>query len=196
MIGPLVLCGVLLDTEVLDRLKELGVKDSKRLSRSVRKRLFGEIQQIADAVFTKVITPAEIDRENINLLELRATVEAIRYTSPDVVYLDVPAHPRGIPKYMRTLELLLEKDGISAELVGDNGADRKFMPVSAASVVAKVKRDLHIDELKERYGDFGSGYPSDTRTISFLRALKDKGEMPEIVRKKWKIRALSHPRQP
>jgi ribonuclease HII len=47
-------------------------------------------------------------------------------------------------------------------------------------------RDSIIEELKKNYGDFGSGYPSDTRTTEFLREwIKDKKKAPLIARKSW-----------
>ena len=89
VIGPLVLCGVLVEDGSLETLKELGVKDSKQLRPSARERLSEEIRSLSDRVFTRAITPEEIDSGNINHLELHATVEAIRNTRPDVVYIDV-----------------------------------------------------------------------------------------------------------
>ena len=47
--------------------------------------------------------------------------------------------------------------------------------VSAASIIAKVTRDQEIKKLKQEYNvEFGSGYPSDPRTKSFLEANHDK----------------------
>ncbi|MHA1951397.1 MAG: ribonuclease HII, partial [Candidatus Thorarchaeota archaeon] len=58
--------------------------------------------------------------------------------------------------------------------------------VSAASILAKVERDRIIDEMHKEYGDFGSGYPSDPKTIGFVRSLIEKGQpLPPIVRKSW-----------
>lgn len=52
--------------------------------------------------------------------------------------------------------------------------------------MAKVRRDRKIEELKERYGDTGSGYPSDDRTVQFLeRWMEKNSELPDCVRKTW-----------
>jgi ribonuclease HII len=52
--------------------------------------------------------------------------------------------------------------------------------------VAKVERDKAIKLLHEEFGDFGSGYPSDPKTIEFVRGfLSDTGELPSIVRHSW-----------
>jgi len=57
--------------------------------------------------------------------------------------------------------------------------------VAAASIVAKVVRDRLIDLLKREVGDFGSGYPSDPRTVEFVK----RGLVPsECIRHSWKVR--------
>ncbi len=72
-------------------------------------------------------------------------------------------------------------------IVSEHKADRNYVAVSAASIIAKVERDREISFLEEIYGDFGSGYPSDERTIDFLRHLVDASEeYPDFVRKSWK----------
>jgi ribonuclease HII len=186
VIGPLVLCGALFDARHLDTLREMGVTDSKLLKPGVRETLSGEIHALADRIFLKRITPMEIDAENINQLELKATAEAIQSTKPDRAQIDVPAHPAGIPGYMRRLQGLLRgPDAPRTELVGANGADRKFVAVSAASIVAKVERDRHIKALQETFGNIGTGYPSDERTVTFLRLLMERGPMPDFVRTRW-----------
>ncbi|MCD6083220.1 ribonuclease HII, partial [Candidatus Aerophobetes bacterium] len=59
--------------------------------------------------------------------------------------------------------------------------------VGAASILAKVERDRRIAQLERRYGSFGSGYPSDKRTIDFLReCFRRYGDFPPIVRRRWK----------
>ena len=45
------------------------------------------------------------------------------------------------------------------------------MVVSAASIVAKVVRDREITKLAKKYGEIGSGYPSDPVTIRWLYRL-------------------------
>jgi ribonuclease HII len=73
------------------------------------------------------------------------------------------------------------------EVVSEHKADRNYAVVSAASIVAKVERDREIAELAKTLGDFGSGYPSDPRTISFLKQCCEKlEEYPDFVRKSWK----------
>jgi ribonuclease HII len=59
--------------------------------------------------------------------------------------------------------------------------------VAAASIVAKVERDRHVDDLRAEYGEVGSGYPSDPTTRTFLRDyVRDHGELPACARTSWK----------
>ncbi len=73
----------------------------------------------------------------------------------------------------------------SPDIVSVHHAEDLFPAVAAASIIAKVTRDRIIDELRRKYGDFGSGYPSDPKTVEFLKGVVKSGEVPEIVRKTW-----------
>ncbi len=67
-------------------------------------------------------------------------------------------------------------------------ADAIYPIVSAASIIAKVRRDELIEELKKEWGvDLGSGYPSDPKTRDFLVKWGKEhcGEFPSIVRHSW-----------
>ncbi|PIU63796.1 MAG: hypothetical protein COS84_09240 [Armatimonadetes bacterium CG07_land_8_20_14_0_80_40_9] len=189
-------------------MESLGLKDSKELTPQRREGFISPINNIATKVIVKKIPPRRIDQENINLIELKVAVEIIQETIPDVVYLDVPTHPRGIKNYIKSLKYLLSCElsgvrprgvgrddpsgrlygGSDPVIIGENKADKKYPLVSAASIVAKVERDKILKEIKEKYGDLGSGYPSDKKTIAFLRRVKEEGKTPSIVRKKWKVK--------
>jgi ribonuclease HII len=58
--------------------------------------------------------------------------------------------------------------------------------VSAASIIAKTERDAVISKLHEKYGDFGSGYPTDPKSIAFLQKLiQNNEELPFFIRRSW-----------
>ena len=72
------------------------------------------------------------------------------------------------------------------ELIVENFADKNYPIVGAASIIAKTVRDQRIEELKLKYGDFGSGYPSDPVCKQFLEKwIKTNRFVPSFVRKKW-----------
>lgn len=191
VIGPMVMCGFLIKDKNIKKLEKLNIKDSKALTARQRESLVELIKEVGEAVILKVISSKDIDKDNINLLELRTTVEIIKETLPSTLFLDVPTNPAGVRNYRKYLSYLLKKESLSVgKIYAENKADEKFIVVSAASILAKVKRDAIIEELKQKYGDFGSGYPSDKKTILFLKKLEEKGEILPIVRKKWKIKEL------
>jgi len=73
------------------------------------------------------------------------------------------------------------------EVEAAHKADELYPIVSAASIIAKVERDSEIEKLKKSFGDFGSGYASDERTIKFLNEyLRKYKKFPPFVRKSWK----------
>lgn len=217
VIGPMVMCGFLVGDEGVIKLEELQVKDSKALTPKRREEFAGVLRDIGGRVILKIIPPSEIDEFNINLLELKYTAEIIKESGnpfqdssngssssnglhgrsveafPEAVYLDAPVHPSGIKNYKSRLNDLLEKEDLTVKKIyAENKADVKFSVVSAASIMAKVRRDAEIDELRKEFGDFGSGYPGDPKTISFLKHLRERGDIIPIVRKKWKIKALTN----
>lgn len=56
-----------------------------------------------------------------------------------------------------------------------------------ASIIAKVRRDEAVESLRTEWGDFGSGYITDERTMDFLREWRrSHDEYPPIVRLSWK----------
>ena len=72
-------------------------------------------------------------------------------------------------------------------LISEHKADRKYPIVSAASIMAKVRRDAAISALWGEYGHFGSGYVTDPNTIRFLKEWRRTHDYyPPIVRKSWK----------
>ncbi|MEM4480329.1 MAG: ribonuclease HII [Candidatus Bathyarchaeia archaeon] len=190
VIGPLVIAGILVDSEDVPKLVRLGVKDSKLLSPNRREALAAEIKRIAKKHVVVKLSPAEIDRvvmtgmklHRLNWLEAQAMARVIELLHPDIAYVDASDVLEE-----RFKQQILEFLPFKIEIVSEHKADRKYPVVSAASIIAKVERDHEIAELKAKYGDFGCGYPTDPKTIEFLRrCLKTFKEYPEFVRRSWK----------
>lgn len=170
----------------------IGVKDSKQLTPSGRSRLYRLIVSKAPCVRHIVVEPGEIDeyvnRGLLNELEANKMSELIKSCSGITrVYVDSPdPDPNRFKGFINVK---------GVELIVLNHADETIPLVSAASIVAKVIRDTIINKLKETYGDFGSGYPSDPRTISALRKWINNGTLPPIVRRSWRtVRRMSNMR--
>lgn len=186
VIGPMVLCGVLIREKDILKLKEIGIKDSKLLKPKKREELSKKIKEIAKGIMIKRISPKMIDRYNLNFLELKNMAKIIEKLRPNILYFDCPVNQKGIEKYCEDLKNLLKKKNIFLQIIGENKADKKYEVVSAASIVAKVERDRIIKNLRKKYGDFGSGYPADKKTIEFLK--KYYHHCLPIIRKKWRIK--------
>ncbi|RLI24472.1 MAG: ribonuclease HII [Candidatus Hecatellales archaeon] len=190
IIGPLVLAGVLHPEDKMEELKELGVKDSKRLTPTRRAKLAELIKSSVKAYHVVEIPPSEIDEKvgsgvkfrRLNFLEAKAAAEIIARLRPRVAYLDSCDVDAG--RFAWQVSSLLP---FKVKIVSEHGADAKYPIVAAASILAKVHRDQVIARLREAYGDFGSGYPSDPKTRSFLESwFKAHGSYPAFVRRTWK----------
>ena len=63
--------------------------------------------------------------------------------------------------------------------------DSKEYSIAAASILAKVTRDKAIIKLQKDH-KLGSGYPSDSVTVTFVKKYyKKHHKMPNFVRKSW-----------
>jgi ribonuclease HII len=185
VLGKMVLCGVLFDERTAERLKAAGVRDSKLLSPKRREALAELILNQAIGCEVIELSSEEIDalREKINLNELEAMkfAQILERLRPNVAYID-STDPNPLKFRERIIKYLRSKP----ELIVENFADRKYAVVAAAAVVAKVRRDQQINELSRKYGNLGSGYSSDPRTIEFLRRwVRREGKLPPFARKSW-----------
>ncbi|MEM5860904.1 MAG: ribonuclease HII [Candidatus Aenigmatarchaeota archaeon] len=185
VIGPLVICGVLIEESKIEFLKE--AKDSKLLSPKRREKLEKKIKEVVKDFAVIKISSEEIDKlrseKNLNNIEIENMQKIINLFNPDVVIIDSPE--KNVKKFERKIREKIKNNNI--EIICENYADRKYKVVSAASIIAKVERDREIEKIKKEYKiDFGSGYPSDERTIKFLEnIIKNEKELPKFIRKSW-----------
>jgi ribonuclease HII len=184
VIGPLIIAGVMIHE---GKEGELGaVKDSKLLTHKKRIELNHLIQEHSEFKIIEV-SPKEIDESldsenklmNLKWVEAHKNAEIINELEPDVVIIDCP-HP--VPKkyedYVR--KLLKNKD---IKMIVEHKADVNYPVCSAASIIAKVKREEEMDKIKKKYGDTGPGYPANAQTQKFIKENWDKH--PEIFRHSW-----------
>jgi len=178
LVGPLVIAIVVGDSDVLLRA---GVRDSKSLSPGARERVFARVLEVAECVNYIVVEPYIVDmyasRGLLNVLEIDYTAKLLATCPANVYYVDSPdVKPE---RYGSALSMATGR-----RIVALNKGER-VPQVAAASIVAKVVRDRLIDLLKREVGDFGSGYPSDPRTVEFVK----RGLVPsECIRHSWKVR--------
>lgn len=185
VIGPLFLAAFLMSEEdhLIDRLNDWGVRDSKLLLSRRRDILARQLKKVAAGYKIARIPPRLLDKFSLNELEAKFSAGLINRFSPHRVYLDAPASGKGIRRYCSSVASLCSAP---PRLVGANKMDDTNVLVAAASILAKSAREQYIRMLKKKFGDFGSGYPSDSKTIKWLAAWKrSRGEWPGIVRRKW-----------
>ncbi len=194
LIGPMVVCGITAEEGVIEKLRDIGVKDSKMLTYARREELYGNIKEIlqkesrVSSIMPISISSCKIDDNkknsvNLNMVEAKAMAQIINMIGGDEIYIDaLTVNPK---KYQRFVETYLKSDGF--KIFAENKADEKYTIVGAASIIAKVERDRAIEKIKEMENfDFGVGYPHDERTIDFVdQLIKKRKRLPSYVRKTW-----------
>jgi ribonuclease HII len=193
IIGPLVIAGVLMDEEKVPELAPMGVKDSKLLRPESRSCLAGKIRDIALKISYDELSPSQIDEvvlkarklQKLNFLEAKSMAKVIADLKPEAVWVD--ASDVKPERYARQILDELPASMKRTVLVSEHKADRRYPIVSAASIMAKVRRDAAISALWREYGNFGSGYVTDPVTMEFLKEWRRKhNDYPPIVRRSWK----------
>ena len=185
VIGPLIITGVTVDEKNEIKLKELGVKDSKKLTKKKREELYPKIIKKVKSYRIIEIWPKEIDDAlmsnhlNLNWLEARKTTEIINELKPDKAFIDSPSPNKvAYANYLR--KFLKNKD---IELVVEHKAE-KYPVVAAASIISKVYGDKIIEKLQKKFDmPMGPGYSSNEVTQKFVKENWDRH--PELFRKSW-----------
>lgn len=181
------MAGISVSKKSISEMIDKGIKDSKLLTPKKRQILFGHVVSIAESICICRINIEDIDfhvfRNNLNILEAEAMAITISNMKSDKTYVDsCDVNPS---RYQRTISSFLKRN--STKLISMHHADKLNAVVSGASIIAKVIRDSEITKIRVKYGDIGSGYPSDKRTIEFVREwFRQKNEIPPFARKSWK----------
>ena len=191
VIGPMVLAGCLIDEKAEAELKKIGVRDSKQLTPKRREFFEKQIKEKSRGYETVLIYPEEIDNKNAEGLKLNE-LEAIAFAKiinklnkgdeKIKVIIDCPS--TSINKWRDFLRTKI-KDLSNLEVCCEHKADRNHIAVSAASIIAKNTREREVAKLREKYGEIGSGYPSDPTTKKFLANNAKRHSNKGIFRKTW-----------
>ena len=151
--------------------------DSKILKPAVREALEPQIQALALAWAVGYAEAAEIDRLGI----LKATHLAAQRALSQL---------RVAPQALLTDYLHLEREWLeylsrhasqspNAPFACPPKADRDSPTVAAASILAKVARDRHMDALEEQYPGYGFAQHKGYGTAPHLQALQQMGPCAE-----------------
>lgn len=186
VLGPMCVAGLLVDENKLDRMVKLGVKDSKKLTPKKREDLFVEINKLADNIFILEVSPGQIDglRKVMTMNEIMVAcyVKVLEELRPERVFVDaadVIANRFG--------DNIKKKYSGDMNIISEHNADEKYPIVSAASILAKVRRDELVRKIEKNVGiEIGSGYPADPKTVKFLEDwVREHGTLPDFARSSW-----------
>ncbi|AZI14675.1 ribonuclease HII [Avibacterium paragallinarum] len=171
LVGAVVTAAVILDPN--NPIE--GLTDSKKLSHKKRLALAEEIKQKAKAWALGRAEPEEIDELNIlhaTMLAMQRAVNQLNIT-PHFVLVD----GNRIPQLAMPAQAVVKGDSLVAE-------------ISAASILAKVARDLEMEELDKHYPQYAfaqhKGYP----TKLHLEKLAEHGPLPQHRRSFAPVRKL------
>lgn len=140
-----------------------GVNDSKQVDHDDRLAVCRLILSRARAAAVGVVEPGTIDRINILRASKLAMLHAVEdlQVRPEVLLLDAV-----------TLEQL---DMPQVPLIG---GDRRSVSIAAASIVAKVYRDLLMESYHERYPVYDFKHNRGYATEAHMAALRTYGPSP------------------
>jgi len=187
VIGSMFVAGLVIDEEKLFDLAAMGVRDSKQLPPERRETIARKIALIADDQYILEVTAAVIDElravMTMNDLMVRSFAQVLRQL-PSATMAILDAADVDAERFAKRVR---KASGTTIEIQAEHKADQNHPVVSAASILAKVRRDQSVRELERSMNCIiGSGYPSDPRTIEFLgRWLKEHKDLPPCVRHTW-----------
>lgn len=154
--GPVFSAAVILNKNINTK----DIKDSKKTS--FKKRIILSEYIKKNSTFAiGFATVKEIDRINIlnaSLLSMQRALGKLK-NNPSLVYIDGPFAPKNLKIKCKTV------------IKGDE----KFKCIAAASIVAKVARDLFMIKLAKKYTEYGWNKNFGYGTAYHLLALKKYG---------------------
>ena len=159
--GPVVAAALILP-DVIDRVRDPWIDkiaDSKKLSPEVREYLAPLIEKWAVKSAVGVASVEEIDRLNIHHACHLAMIRAVEEIKPDHILID----GKFIPKEFQKVATAIIK------------GDDKCLSIAAASILAKVWRDRHMQELDRRYPGYELAAHKGYSTPAHQKALKKLG---------------------
>lgn len=147
------------------------INDSKQLSAKKREKLFDEIYQNAIAVGVGIVDATKIDEINIYEATKVAMKEAINNLKHD---------------YDLILTDAMKLIGLGKPVIDIIKGDAKALPIAAASIIAKVTRDKLMNELDNKYPNYGFKKHKGYGTKLHLDALDKFGPIKGIHRFSYK----------
>jgi ribonuclease HII len=166
LLGPLYAAAVILDPSK----PVAGVDDSKKLTPRDRESLAAQIRECALGFQVVAISAQEVDALNVYEASRQAMLRALRALEPP-------------PDFVLTDAMPLSQDEGSPALRIPYRAiihgDARSVSIAAASILAKVARDKHLEDLDRIYPQYGLAKNKGYGTREHLEALAHYGPCPE-----------------
>ncbi|MFH1822145.1 MAG: ribonuclease HII [Patescibacteria group bacterium] len=163
--GPVVAACVLISDGCMMKNKELkNIKDSKKLTAKKREELYDVILEEFNEVGIGICDQQTIDKINIlqaSFLAMKKAISSLK-ERPDFIILD-GGFP--IPNFS-----LKQKNIIKG--------DAKVFSIAAASIIAKVTRDRIMNEMHEKYPQYGFKEHKGYGTRQHFECLRMYGPCP------------------
>ena len=159
--GPVFSAVVVLTKKSKFTLKQLGVKDSKKLTAKKRKFLFPKILLLSSDYGIGQSSAREVDKLGIRVATELSMIRALKKLKekPNELIIDGPL-------------LLRPWNGIQKNIIS---GDSKFTSVSAASIIAKVSRDNLMERLAKKYSGYLISKNKGYGTREHLSIIKENG---------------------
>lgn len=186
VLGPMVYAACVCPVSMKEQLAELGCDDSKVLKEEQRDELFVKLNSHTQdfiAWVTHILSPEYISKSmlsrnkyNLNSISHDTAIGLIKFVQDSGIQLaEVFVDTVGAPE---SYQAKLKQRFPTIDITVESKADATYPIVSAASICAKVCRDKTVKSWnfggngsKDR--EYGSGYPSDPKTKSWLRSNVD-----------------------
>ena len=139
------------------------------------------------AALFNAVNPESLESYILNKVEAIASAQLINKLTKDrkekiKVVIDCPSPNRDSWKGYVMKKVL---DSKNLTVACEHKADRDYIAVGAASILAKSEREKAIKKLRTEVGDFGSWYPNDPKTKDFLVKFGKKYAEKGLFRETW-----------
>ncbi len=163
LLGPLVVAGVVVPEHLTGLLRDMGVRDSKKVAPKKRLALHQFLTTHAEIAWASThVTSEEIDlrrrrHESLNEVEASAMLALARRLQRERPFaaLQLDSVESDAARFARPFAAAF---GPAVDVLAACGADDTHVAVSAASIVAKVERDAAVARIARQEGvALGSG---------------------------------------
>jgi ribonuclease HII len=165
LLGPLYVAAV-----ILDAAQPIpGLNDSKKLSPQARSSFARQIRQTALAYQVMAVSAKEVDDLNVYEATRQAMIRSLLALDPQPDFALADAMPLQNGR----------RPGFSIPYWSLIHGDARSVSIAAASILAKVSRDEHLERLDGQYPQYGLARNKGYGTRDHLDALARYGPCPE-----------------